>query len=269
MPPASAERPPRKLRTVLCTRGGLFGAVVLEALHASPAIELCGIVRSARWFSAGRGPLAGSVAYLQRCGLRYSVYLLCATTVADALCGRGRRAAVPHRSRPGAPPVHTTRDINVPAALEFLRRCAPELLVSAYFDQRLGEPALGVPRLACLNIHPALLPSFRGVDPVLQARLRGAPTGVTVHHMTGELDAGAIVAQRAVSTDEDSSIFRSTAQLFRAGADLLLGALDSIAPGGGTPQTASGSYQSWPSHDEVRALRARGGRLIRFSDLRC
>ena len=260
---------PRSLRTILCTRGGLFGALVLKTLSACDRIELCGIVRSSRWFHPALGVLGGSRAYIRRSGLSYSMYLLCATALGDALRGLGKGGRVPLRTRPGGIPVHTTPDINGPDALEFLRNRRPELLVSAFFDQRLHAPALAVATQASVNIHPSLLPAFKGVDPVLRARLQGVECGVTVHYMTPVLDSGAILAQRSVALSKGTSVFAATAHCFQAGAELLVAEIDRVALGPvGAPQPAPGSYQSWPSAGDIRALRAQGGALIRFSDLR-
>lgn len=165
-------------------------------------------------------------------------------------------------------PVHATRDINDAEGLRFLSACAPDLLVSAFFDQRLREAALAIPARASVNIHPSLLPAFRGVDPVLQARLQGATrVGVTVHYMIPALDAGNVLAQRAAGTLIGASVFETTARLFDEGAQLLVEALGRIERGDpGTPQAAGGSYESWPSRAELRALRAGGSALIRVSD---
>jgi methionyl-tRNA formyltransferase len=268
-PAAEVSDEPRRLRTVFCTRGGLFGALVLNSLMACDRIELCGIVRSSRWFDPRFGFLRGSVEYIRRTGLCYSLYLLCATALGDALCGFGKTGPVPLRTRPGVIPVHTTPDINSPEALAFLGNCSPELLVSAFFDQRLRERALAMARLGCLNIHPSLLPAFKGVDPVLQGRLQGGGCGVTVHYMTPVLDSGAILAQRPVESAKTSSIFAATARCFQAGAELLVETIDCVAQGQvGVPQHAPGSYQGWPSRADIRALHAAGDALIHLSDLR-
>ena len=267
-PAADVSDERRRLRTVLCTRGGLFGSLVLNSLMGCDRIELCGIVRSSRWFHPGLGFLRGSIAYLRRSGFSYSLYLLCATALGDALCGFGKTRRVPLRTRPGGIAVHTTPDINGPESLEFLDNCRPELLVSAFFDQRLREPALAVAKLGCLNIHPSLLPALKGVDPVLQARLQAVDNGVTVHYMTPVLDSGAILAQRALSPGKTSSVFAATAHCFRAGAELLIAEIDRVARGQvGVPQSAPGSYQSWPSRADIRALHDAGDALIRLSDL--
>jgi hypothetical protein len=252
---------------VYCTRGGLFGALVLHRLRECKQIEICGIVRSSRMFHPRFGFLRGALAYVRRSGIAYSLYLFCATTLADVLCGFGTIGCVPTRARPRGIPVHTTRDINDPAALRFLIDCAPDLLVSAFFDQRLQAAALAVPSRGCVNIHPSLLPSFKGVDPVLQARVQHAGVGVTVHYMTPQLDAGEILVQRSTTIREGASIFETTAVLFGEGAKLLaaeIGRLERRERG--TPQDTPGCYQSWPSRTEIRALRARRGVLIRLSD---
>jgi methionyl-tRNA formyltransferase len=94
------------------------------------------------------------------------------------------------------------------------------------------------------------------------------PLGVTVHFMTPEFDAGRIVAQRAIERGARSSVFAITARLHAQGADLLAGAIESVAGGAtGSPQSGAGSYQSWPTRREVGLLRARGGALLRFADL--
>ena len=256
-----------RLRVAYCTRGGLFGALVLHRLRACDQIEICGIVRSSRNFHPRFGFLRGARAYIRSSGVAYSLYLLCATTLADWVCGFSAVGCVPTRSRAGDAPVLTTRNVNDPDTLRFLRECAPDLLVSAFFDQRLQEPALAIPSRGCVNIHPSLLPSFKGVDPVLQTRLQRGDVGVTVHYMTAQLDAGEILSQRSPAIRSHASVFETTAILFREGAEMLVAQLGAVERRRrGTPQSGGGSYQSWPSRAEVRALRALGVALMRLSD---
>jgi folate-dependent phosphoribosylglycinamide formyltransferase PurN len=266
-PAAKPPKPPR-LRTVLCTCGGLHGALVLRRLRACDQLEICAVIRSSRVMEARFGFLRGSVEQIRRTGFKYALYLWCATTLADWLCRLSGLGAVPARGAAGLP-VYTTRNLNDEEGLKFLAGCAPDLLISAFFNQRLHAPALALPKHGCLNIHPALLPEAKGVDPVFQSLLHGVPPlGVTVHFMTPEFDAGRIVAQRAIERGARSSVFAITARLHAQGADLLAGAIESVAGGAtGSPQSGVGSYQSWPTRREVGLLRARGGALLRFADL--
>jgi methionyl-tRNA formyltransferase len=258
-----------RLRTVFCTCGGLYGALVLRRLRACERIEICAVIRSTRVLDPRFGFLRGAMAQVRRSGVVYALYLWCTTTLADWLCVLGGVGAVPMRGAAPGLPVLATRNINDAEALRFLADCAPDLLVSAFFNQRLHAQALALPKHGCINIHPSLLPAAKGVDPVFQSLLHGTPPlGVTVHFMTPELDAGPIVAQRVVEDRPQASVFAATAQLFREGAELLTTAIEGIAHGAtGTPPNGAGSYQSWPTRQELSALRARGRSLLRFADL--
>jgi methionyl-tRNA formyltransferase len=264
----TASAPPR-LRTVLCTCGGLYGALVLRRLRASDRLEICGIIRSTRVLDPRFGFLRGALAQIRRSGVAYALYLWCTTTLTDCLCAVAGMGAVPMRTTAPGVPVLATRDINDAEGLRFLKTCAPDLLVSAFFNQRVSAAVLDFPKYGCLNIHPSLLPDAKGVDPVFQCLLRGVPAlGVTVHFMSLDLDAGRILVQRSLDGCAKSSVFATTTLLFREGAELLVAAIESIVGGAaGVPQEGVGNYQSWPTRREVRNLWARGGALLRFSDL--
>jgi methionyl-tRNA formyltransferase len=271
---SSAGLPP--LRVVLCTCAGLYAARVLAGLLASPRLRVVGIVCSTRVLAARYGFARGALEQIRRSGLRYASYLWLATTGADwALRARGpgaggvRPQALARQAAARAIPVLDTRDVNAAPGREFLEGCGADLLVSAFFNQRLGEAVLALPPLGAVNLHPALLPDFKGVDPVFFAQLRRAPRlGVTLHRMTPAFDEGAILAQAAVPVGADASVAAATAALFAGGAQLLVEHLEPIARGApGAAQAGPGSYDSWPSAAQVRRFRAQGGVLIRLSDL--
>jgi len=80
------------------------------------------------------------------------------------------------------------------------------LVCLAGFMRIVGGPLIDAFPNAILNVHPALLPSFPGVDAQRQAIDHGVKvSGVTVHLVTGELDAGPIVLQRAVAVLGDDT----------------------------------------------------------------
>jgi methionyl-tRNA formyltransferase len=253
---------------VLCTCGGLYGALVLRRLRASDRLEICGIIRSTRVLDPRFGFLRGALAQIRRSGLAYALYLWSTTTLTDWLCAVAGVGAVPMRTIARGIPVLTTRDINDAAGLRFLKTCAPDLLVSAFFNQRVGGAALELPKCGSVNIHPSLLPDAKGVDPVFQYLLRGMPIlGVTVHFMSLDLDAGRILAQRSLVNRAESSVFETTALLFREGAELLVASIESIVGGeAGVLQEGAGNYQSWPTRRELRNFRALGGALLYFHD---
>jgi methionyl-tRNA formyltransferase len=164
--------------------------------------------------------------------------------------------------RAEAVPRIRTRDINGDAARTFIAELNPDLIVSAFFNQRIGEVIAGLAP-AALNIHPSLLPAFKGVDPVFYALLRGAPLGATVHRISPDLDSGDIVAQRRFEPISGASVLYETISLYVEGARLLVESLGMPA----ALQIGSGNYDSWPTPADVAALRRKGVRLARWRDL--
>ena len=81
---------------------------------------------------------------------------------------------------------------------------APDLALCASFPARIPDDALAAPRHGILNAHPALLPRYRGPNPLGWAlRNDDGVLGMTLHRMTREFDAGPVYAQAAVPVADD------------------------------------------------------------------
>ncbi len=80
-----------------------------------------------------------------------------------------------------------------------------EVFVVAAYNKLIPKNILEIPRRGALNIHPSLLPKFRGPSPALSAILADErSTGVTVMQMAEKMDAGPVVAQAKVELEEDA-----------------------------------------------------------------
>lgn len=83
--------------------------------------------------------------------------------------------------------------------IETIRGLRPDLVVLAGFMRVIKTPFLGAFPGRVINLHPSLLPSFKGLDGIRQAFEYGVRfTGCTVHYVTGELDGGPIIDQAVV-----------------------------------------------------------------------
>ena len=83
--------------------------------------------------------------------------------------------------------------------LEAVTASPPDAILVVDFAQLIREPFLDAPRWGCLNIHPSLLPRWRGAAPVQRALMSGdVETGVTVFRLVPEMDAGPILRQVSV-----------------------------------------------------------------------
>jgi phosphoribosylglycinamide formyltransferase-1 len=110
---------------------------------------------------------------------------------------RGRDAGVETAVFPGADyPDRAARD---EAMGDWIEARRPDLVVLAGYMQLLSAPFVQRFRNRIVNVHPALLPSFPGLDAIGQALAAGVEaTGVTVHFVDEGVDTGPVVAQREV-----------------------------------------------------------------------
>jgi methionyl-tRNA formyltransferase len=94
-----------------------------------------------------------------------------------------------------------------PQAIEVLAALKPDIIIVAAYGQILPAAVLELPRHKCINIHPSLLPRYRGPSPVAAPILNGDPvTGVTIMLIERKVDSGPILSQVELSiSDEDTT----------------------------------------------------------------
>ena len=113
--------------------------------------------------------------------------------------------------------------INNQDAYNKINDISPDLIIVADFGLIIPVEILKLPLLGCLNIHPSLLPRYRGPSPVSFALLNEKKlTGVTIMLMDEGLDTGAIVAQKNVEFLYQENAEGLTKRLFQIGALLLI-----------------------------------------------
>src|SRR3990170_278800 len=147
----------------------------------------------------------------------------------DRPAGRGRALRPPPvkglAEAHGLPVLQPER-VNAPDALAALRALAPDVIAIAAFGQILKQPLLDIPRRGALNVHASLLPKYRGAAPVAAAILAGEQvTGVTIMEVVLALDAGPILAQRALPIEPHDTTGTMTEKLAVLCADLLIDVL--------------------------------------------
>jgi methionyl-tRNA formyltransferase len=213
----------------------------------------------ARIAVAATAPFGADV--LERLAERHDVAAL--LTRPDAPAGRGRRLAAPPAKqvaeRLGIPVLQPER----PAA--GLELDAPTVVVCAY---GLLVPTELLSERAWLNVHPSLLPRWRGAAPVERAIMAGdAETGVTIHETVAALDAGAIAAQEAFPIgpeDDAGAVYARAAEVAARLLDDVLARTEArFEPQQGEPTYAEKirAEDRWldparPAEELVRVVRA-------------
>jgi methionyl-tRNA formyltransferase len=135
-----------------------------------------------------------------------------------------------------------------------LAQFRPDVIVVAAFGQILPRSVLDIPRLGAVNVHPSLLPRFRGASPVASAILAGDEfSGVSIMLMDEGLDTGPVLARAQVPVSALDTTGSLTTKLSSVGARLLLEALGHYLRGELTPQPqneAEATYSSPISKEE-------------------
>ncbi len=139
-------------------------------------------------------------------------------------------------------------------AVEQLSSFHPDVIVVAAFGQILPQSVLDLPTYGCINIHPSLLPKFRGSSPVATAILAGDEfTGVSIMLMDKGLDTGPVLARAQVPISAQDTTGSLTAKLSLIAAQLLLEVLTGRSRGEITPQPqdeAAATYSSQLSKED-------------------
>jgi len=86
--------------------------------------------------------------------------------------------------------------------IKYLRSLNPDLIVIAHFKKLLPLEIINIPKLGCINLHPSLLPNYRGMSPQHWPIINGdSETGITVHFIDENADTGGIIIQEKVPID--------------------------------------------------------------------
>ena len=146
----------------------------------------------------------------------------------DRRRGRGRKLQPPpvaERARLLGVETIQPEDVNGEEARAAIAAAKPEAVVICAYGALVREPLLSAYEM--LNVHPSLLPRWRGAAPVERAIEAGdEETGVTIMRPTAELDAGPICLQRPAAIAPDDDYGSLAARLAGLGGELLVEALD-------------------------------------------
>jgi methionyl-tRNA formyltransferase len=100
-------------------------------------------------------------------------------------------------------PYSRVNQINSSTSLGLVREAKPDLIFSAHFQQLLHSELLQIPKIGCINLHPSLLPKYRGMSPQHWPIINGdQDTGVSIHFINEGVDTGNLIVQKRFSIPE-------------------------------------------------------------------
>jgi methionyl-tRNA formyltransferase len=167
-------------------------------------------------------------------------------------------------------PVHIDESVEIAAAK--ISALKPSIIYSFSYRHLIPANVLALAPLGAFNLHPSLLPAYRGRAPVNWVLVNGErETGVTLHHMVARADAGDIVGQRAVAIDDSDNALILYRKLVPLGVELIEELHPKIAAGNAPRRKmdiSKGSYFGrrkpedgridwrWPSRQIFNLVRA-------------
>lgn len=147
--------------------------------------------------------------------------------------GRGRRMAAPpvaERARALGIALEQPESVNEPSAGASIAQAQPEVVVVCAFGALIKEPLLSAHEL--LNVHPSLLPRWRGAAPIERAIMAGDErTGVSIMRLTAGLDSGPVCAGVVEPIASEDTYGSLATRLSEIGGELLVRTLEEIAQG--------------------------------------
>lgn len=237
---------------------------VLKKLAQSKEVELVQVIFYDTMREARQSPLK----ILKEFGVQRVL-----TKVVSTLASKTRKvlAKGPFRSliQPGSAfefavfrriPYLVVNNLNSAQAQQQLRELNLDLLMVCICKNILKDQTLSIPRLGSVNIHPSLLPNYRGPMPIFWMLYHGdSKGGVTFQRMTAQIDDGPIIAQYPASLDLSSSEDAVSQQMFALAAAKLDEVLDAIRQNKNLSVQPSGpgTYFSFPTAREQSELKIR------------
>ncbi len=140
--------------------------------------------------------------------------------------------------------------------LSTLQDLRPDVVLVACYPQLLPVDLLRLPATGCFNLHPSLLPRYRGPAPLFWQFYYGEQqTGISLHRLVSQIDAGEIAGQSEVAFPDGISGADATVLLANRGIQLLRQLM--LQLGNGSLRTVAqdtdrASYHPWPGADDFR-----------------
>jgi len=125
------------------------------------------------------------------------------------------------------PLIDLSADISV--VLQQCKKFSVDTILMSCYNKRLPDTLINVASKGCFNLHPSLLPAYRGPEPVFWQMKEASDMGVSWHRVVHDFDAGDIVKQKKVKLDEGATYTEINHQLADAGAELMMDLLNEIS----------------------------------------
>ena len=181
--------------------------------------------------------------------LRSEYKVIAVYTQPDRPGGRGQKvlpSPVKTKALEHDLPIFQPKSLRRAAEIATLKGLNPDATVVAAYGLILPQEVLDIPPYGCINIHPSLLPKYRGPSPIAYAILNGdTVTGVSIMLLDAGMDSGPILSQKEVAIEPKDTTGSLASKLAEVGASLLMEVLPLWLAGGLKPMPQDESKASY------------------------
>jgi folate-dependent phosphoribosylglycinamide formyltransferase PurN len=259
-----------KPRLLIVTNGNYFARLIIEPTLLDSRWEVSGIVIVSGDYY-GRAKWRAFVHLARKMAFPYLTYKVLSTLLFEVmdLVHKGKFTVASFAKLLGVP-VLVSYQVNDTGVIKWVSNLRPDVLVSVSCPQRINKPLLSIPKVAAINIHGSLLPSYSGLAPYFWVLAKGEKqTGITVHYMTEKFDEGNILSQATLDIMPKESAFSLFKRLSYTGATVLSQGIERALKGDpGIPQDPRRrSYFSHPTWEAYIQMKQNNHSLITIQDL--
>lgn len=175
------------------------------------------------WRIIFMGTPAFAIPSLERIAKKETV--IAVFTQPDRPKGRGQKKTAPPIKEIAQKlkiPCFQPESLKSETAVHEIEMLSPDLVVVVAYGLFLPKKILDIPKYKVINVHPSLLPKYRGAAPMQWALINGdKETGVTIAYIIEKMDAGDILMQKSIDIDDSDDYFSLEKKLSNIGSDLL------------------------------------------------
>ena len=164
--------------------------------------------------------------------ITHNIEILCVVTQPDRPSGRGRKltpSPVKNVALENNLSIFQPEKVRKPEFVNVIKQLEPDVIIVAAFGQLLPQSVLDIPACGVINLHPSLLPKYRGAAPIQWAIINGEiETGITLMLLDAGEDTGDIICAERIQIGLEDTAENLQHQLAEIGGKLLIDVLENI-----------------------------------------
>lgn len=126
-------------------------------------------------------------------------------------------------------PFHKVKDINSDESFSTINSYEPDIIFTCNFHKILSYNTFSVAKKYAINIHPSLLPKYKGLHPIQEVLLNGEKeTGITLHFISEEVDEGDIISQMKIPIDDNDYIYDLNVKLINSYPEFIVNSFNNL-----------------------------------------